>query len=102
MACDMQGYRRTQENPIQLHIHGHNGGLGMKTLELQLITVGLDDGKQGIFVGLPLLSKDGRETDGQIENIWFSDVKQVPDSLTMDELMEIVRKQLCDCMSTVQ
>ena len=74
----------------------------MKTLELQLITVGLDDGKQGIFVGLPLLSKDAGEMNGQIENIWFSDVKQVPDSLTMEELMEIVRKQLCDCMSTVQ
>jgi hypothetical protein len=29
----------------------------MKTLELQLITVGLDDGQQGIFVGLPLLTK---------------------------------------------
>jgi len=29
----------------------------MKTLELQLITVGLEDGKQGIFVGLPLLSR---------------------------------------------
>jgi len=102
MACELQGYCRTQKNSMHQHANGYNGGLGMKTLELQLITVGLDDGKQGIFVGLPLLSKDGGESDGQIENIWFSDVKQVPDSLTMDELMEIVRKQLCDCMSTVQ
>ena len=79
---------------MQQHTHGYNGGLGMKTLELQLITVGLDDGKQGIFVGLPLLSKDGEETNGQIENLWFSDIKQVPDSLTIDELMELVRQQL--------
>ncbi len=74
----------------------------MKTLELQLITVGLDDGKQGIFVGLPLLTRQQAETDGTIENIWFSDIKRVPDSLTMEELMEIVRKQMIDNMSTVQ
>jgi len=74
----------------------------MKTLELQLITVGLDDGQQGIFVGLPLLTKQRAETDGAVENIWFSDIKRVPDSLTMEELMEIVRKQMIDNMSTVQ
>ena len=74
----------------------------MKTLELQLITVGLDDGQQGIFVGLPLLTRQQAETDGTVENIWFSDIKHVPDSLTMDELMEIVRKQMIDNMSTVQ
>lgn len=74
----------------------------MKILELQLITVGLDDGQQGVFVGLPLLTRQKAETDGAVENIWFSDIKHVPDSLTMDELMELVRKQLYDCMSTVQ
>lgn len=74
----------------------------MKTLELQLITVGLDDGQQGIFVGLPLLTRQQAETDGAVENIWFSDIKRVPDSLTMEELMEIVRKQMIDNMSTVQ
>lgn len=74
----------------------------MKTIELQMITVGLDDGKQGIFVGLPLLTKQMAENDGTVENIWFSDIKQIPDSLTMDELMEIVRKQMYDCMATVQ
>jgi hypothetical protein len=74
----------------------------MKTLKLQLITVGLDDGQQGVFVGLPLLTKQKAETDGTVENIWFSDIKQVPGSLTMEELMEIVRKQMYDCMATVQ
>jgi hypothetical protein len=74
----------------------------MKTLELQLITVGLEDGQQGIFVGLPLLTKQMAETDSTVENIWFSDIKQIPDSLTMDELMEIVRKQMYDCLTTVQ
>jgi len=74
----------------------------MKTLELQLITVGLDDGQQGIFVGLPLLTKQKAETDGAVENIWFSDIKTVPESLTREELMEIVRKQMYESMGTVQ
>ena len=74
----------------------------MKTLELQLITVGLDDGKQGIFIGLPLLSQQDADSGGQVENIWFSDIKNVPDSLTMNELMQLVVKQLSDCMATVQ
>jgi len=74
----------------------------MKTLELQLVTVGLDDGKQGIFIGLPLLSQQDAESGGTVENIWFSDIKNVPDSLTMDELMQLVVKQLSDCMATVQ
>ena len=74
----------------------------MKTLELQLVTVGLDDGKQGIFIGLPLLSQQDANAGGTVENIWFSDIKNVPDSLTMDELMQLVVKQLSDCMATVQ
>ena len=74
----------------------------MKTLELQLVTVGLDDGKQGIFIGLPLLSQQDADAGGTVENIWFSDIKNVPDSLTMNELMQLVVKQLSDCMATVQ
>ena len=74
----------------------------MKTIELQLVTVGLDDGKQGIFVGLPLLSQQDADAGGQVENLWFSDIKNVPESLTMDELMQLVASQLCDRIGTVQ
>jgi hypothetical protein len=81
---------------------GQNGGYDMKTLELQLITVGLDDGKQGVFVGLPLVSEQTAEHNGQVENIWFSSVKQVPDSLTMEELMGLIGKQLFDKLATLQ
>jgi hypothetical protein len=74
----------------------------MKTLELQLITVGLDDGKQGIFVGLPLVTAQTAEDCGQVENIWFSNIKEVPDSLTMQELMGLIGKQLFDKLATLQ
>ncbi len=74
----------------------------MKTLELQLITVGLDDGSQGVFVGMPLISPESSDDSGQVENIWFSNVKEVPDSLTMEELMGLIGKQLIDRLATVQ
>lgn len=74
----------------------------MKTLELQLITVGLDDGKQGVFVGLPLILGQTAEECGQVENIWFSNIKEVPDSLTMEELMGLIGKQLFDKLATLQ
>jgi hypothetical protein len=74
----------------------------MKTLELQLVTVGLDDGTQGVFVGWPLVQEHAPEDSGQVENIWFSNLQEVPDNLTLEQLMELVRKQLCSSMATVQ
>ena len=74
----------------------------MKTLELQLITVGLEDGKQGVFVGLPLVVGATADECGQVENIWFSNIKEVPDRLTMEELMGLIGKQLFDKLATLQ
>ncbi len=74
----------------------------MKTLELQLVTVGMDDGKQGVFVGLPLVTEQMAEENGQVENIWFSNVKEVPGNLTMQELMHLIGKQLLDKLATLQ
>ena len=74
----------------------------MKTLALQLVTVGLENGQQGVFVGWPLVAENSQENSGQVENIWFSNIQQVPQTLTLEQLMELVRKQLCTCLSTVQ
>jgi hypothetical protein len=74
----------------------------MKTLQLQLVTVGLENGEQGIFVGWPLVSETSQPEDGQVENIWFSNVQEVPDDLTLKQLMELVRKQLCACQAKMQ
>mgnify|MGYP000087229250 FL=1 len=74
----------------------------MKTLALQLVTVGLENGQQVVFVGWPLVAENSQENSGQVENIWFSNIQQVPQNLTLEQLMELVRKQLCTCLSTVQ
>ena len=74
----------------------------MKTLPRQLITVGLENGKQGVFVGWPLVPAKTGHTECQVENIWFSNIQEVPLDLTLEQLLELLRKQLCGCTGGVQ
>jgi hypothetical protein len=74
----------------------------MKTLELQLVTVGLENGEQGVFVGWPLILENTMGNNNQVEKIWFSNVQQIPDCLTMEQLMELVRKQISERTISVQ
>ena len=67
----------------------------MKTIPLQLVTLCLDNGQQGVFVGVPLVGERGDEDGGQIEDIWFSDIQDVPDELTLRQLIQLLRRQLC-------
>jgi len=74
----------------------------MKTIDIQLITVGLENGEQGVFVGTPLICEHTDMDNSQVENIWFSNVQELPDDLTLKQLMELVQQQLCACGATVQ
>jgi hypothetical protein len=66
----------------------------MKPIALQLVTVKLDNGQQGIFVGSPLLSGPDDMLESQISEIWFSDIRDLPDQIKLQELMELVQAQL--------
>jgi hypothetical protein len=66
----------------------------MKPISLQLVTVKLDNGQQGIFVGSPLLSGPDDIQDSQVSEIWFSDIRDLPDQIKLQELMELVQAQL--------
>ncbi len=74
----------------------------MKSIPLQLVTVCLDDGQQGVFVGVPLVSGQLTEDAGQVEDIWFSDIQDVPGDMALDELMQLIQAQLCRCRAVVQ
>lgn len=74
----------------------------MKTLALQLITVGLENGQQGVFVGWPLIAEKTDTKESQVEEIWFSNIQEVPVDLTLQQLMELVRKQVCSCGESIQ
>ena len=66
----------------------------MKPIALQLITVKLENGQQGVFVGTPLIADQKDMSQSQISEIWFSDVRDLPDQIQLDELMSLVQSQL--------
>lgn len=72
-----------------------------KTVPLQLITLDMDNGQKGIFVGVPLVTEQS-DSEAMIDNIWFSDVQNIPTNLTVDKLIQLVSAQLCRCQSTLQ
>lgn len=74
----------------------------MKTLKLQLITIGLENGQQGVFVGIPLVTQENSDLDSQVEEIWFSNVQEIPDDLSVKKLMQLIASQLCRCRAPLQ
>ena len=74
----------------------------MNTVALQLVTVDLENGARGVFIGLPLIPEEGAETDHQVEEIWFSDIQDVPDDLTFAQLIKLVQLQVCRCTDSIQ
>jgi len=66
----------------------------MKTRALQLITVGLENDHQGVFVGWPLITEKSDNMGKQVRDIWFSNIQAVPEDLTLKQLLELVRKQI--------
>lgn len=65
----------------------------MKPISLQLLTVDLENGTQGVFIGVPLVTEELSETESQIEEIWFSDIHEVPENITVADLIQLVREQ---------
>lgn len=68
-----------------------------KHVPLQLLMVNLTNGQRGLFVGLPLVFHEEADQDTQIEHIMLSDVQQLPEEMTLAELMKMVREQMCPC-----
>lgn len=66
----------------------------MSELALQLVTVELENGKQGVFIGGPLIHDDYTDKDTQVDSIWFSDIQEVSSNITLTELLGLVRQQL--------
>ena len=64
---------------------------------LQLVMVNLTNGRRGLFVGVPLVNQDDAKHDTEIDNIMFSEVQQLPEKMTVEELLKMVREQMCPC-----
>ena len=74
----------------------------MKTVSLQLVTVELENGHRGVFIGAPLVDEECNDTDCQVQEVWFSDVQDVPDQISMTRLITLLHDQLCRCFATLQ
>ena len=74
----------------------------MKPISLQLVSVSLENGQQGVFVGVPLVTEAVTDEDGQVQDIWFSNVQEVPAHTKLTDLIQLIQSQLCSCQSTLQ
>ena len=72
-----------------------------KHVPLQLVMVNLTNGQRGLFVGLPLVSHEEAEQDTQIDHIMLSDIQQLPEDMTLAQLMKMVQEQICPRRSRV-
>ena len=74
----------------------------MKPIPLQLVTLNLDNGQQGVFVGVPLVADQMVSEEGQVEDIWFSNFQEGPDHMKLVDLIRLLQEQLCRCQSSLQ
>lgn len=72
-----------------------------KHVPLQLVMVNLTNGQRGLFVGLPLVNHEEVDQDTQIDHIMLSDIQQLPEDMTLAQLMKMVQDQICPCRSRV-
>lgn len=73
----------------------------MKPIPLQLVTIQLENGQHGIFVGLPLVGDAATMEESQVSEVWFSNVKGVSQNMSVDQLIALVQAQLCRCMGEI-
>lgn len=70
----------------------------MKPIPLQLVTIKLENGQQGVFVGLPLMGTYTEPADSQVSELWFSDIQDIAQNMSVDQLLAMVQAQLCRCL----
>lgn len=73
----------------------------MKSIPLQLVTIQLEDGKEGIFIGIPLLADAAAVQANHVNEVWFSNVCSIPNSLPVAQLIEMAQAQLSRCQGNM-
>lgn len=73
----------------------------MKPIALQLVTLKLENGEHGIFIGTPLIHDPSGADNHQVSEIWFSDVRGLPENMPLEQLIELVKAQLYRCEASV-
>lgn len=66
----------------------------MKMMPLQLVIIDLENGQRGVFVGRPLIVEGAEENEHQVQNVWFTDIQEMPDSATLEQLTRMTLEQM--------
>jgi hypothetical protein len=66
----------------------------MSDVTLQVITVALDNGESGVFIGGPLVMRDGIELAQRVEAIRFSDIQQISGDVTLEQVLMLFAEQV--------
>ena len=66
----------------------------MKMMPLQLVIIDLENGQRGVFIGRPLITDDSVKDECQVENVWFTDIHEMPDSATLEQLTRVAMEQM--------
>ena len=75
----------------------------MKKLPLQMILVRLENGRQGVFIGTPILmDSEFSDDDCQIDQVLFSSINELSNDATVEELMSFAKLQLERTSTTLQ
>ena len=93
MACEMHGYCRIPREVRQADGDRHNRRSRHENVRTSTGYSRVGRWEAGYLRG---------PAAGDRANIWFSNVKEVPGNLTMQELMHLIGKQLFDKLATLQ
>lgn len=66
----------------------------MKMMPLQLVIIDLENGQRGVFIGRPLVTDESVQDECQVENVWFTDIHEMPDSSTLEQLTRVALEQM--------
>lgn len=74
----------------------------MKMMPLQLVIIDLENGQRGVFIGRPLVSEEQVDSECQVENVWFTDIQEMPDDATLEQLTRMAIAQISAGNQTLQ
>lgn len=65
----------------------------MASVALQMVVVELENGRRGVFFGRPLVADSDSEAQCQVEDVYFSNINQIPEGMDLAELSTLAMAQ---------
>ena len=66
----------------------------MKMLPLQMVIIDMENGQRGVFIGRPLVTVESDDDECQVENVWFTDIHEMPDTATLEQIAKMTLEEI--------